>query len=103
MSAADNTSYTVRSTSTATNLTANDYVLLCTPTASFVVGLPDPLTIQPGRPYVIRQSNVAGNQVTLDSAGSALIDGAATIAVGAVATIASVRVVSDGTNWFTIA
>ena len=103
MSGFDNASYTVRAVSAATTLTANDYVLLCTPTASFAVVLPDPTTIQPGRPYVVRQSLVAGNQVTLDSAGTATIDGAATIVVGAVATIASVRVVSDGTNWFTIA
>lgn len=102
MSGLDNTSYTVRAASGATTLTANDSVLLCTPTASFTVTVPAGSSVQPGRTYVVRQSAVSGNQVTLAPA-SGLIDGVATLVVGAVNTIASLRIVTDGTNWFTIA
>lgn len=102
MSGLDNTSYTVRTAAAATTLTSNDSVLLCTPTASFTVTVPAGSSVQPGRVYVVRQSAVSGNQVTLAPA-TGTIDGVATLVVGAVNTIASLRIVTDGTNWFTIA
>jgi hypothetical protein len=101
MSGLDNTSYTFRKVAVATTLTDNDSILLCTPTASFTVTLPVADPQQPGQVFYVTQSNVAGNQVTLAGAGAATIDGTATLVVGPVATKAAIKVVSDGTNWFT--
>ena len=101
MSGLDNTSLTIRKTSVATTITDNDLILLCTPTASFTVTLPLADPAQPGQIFYVTQSNVAGNQVTLAGAGGQTIDGSATLVVGPVATKAAIKVVSDGSNWFT--
>lgn len=100
ISGLDNTSYTLRKTSVATTLTDNDSILLCTPTASFTVTLPLVDPQQPGQVFYVTQSNAAGF-VTLAGSGGATIDGTATLAVAGATTKAAVKVVSDGTNWFT--
>ncbi len=102
MSGYDNTSETVRAVTATTTLTANDYDLLCDPAGGAItVNLPAVATTQPGRTYWIRTTGTT-NAVTLDGNASETIDGATTkvLASGA---IHAVRIVSDGTAWFTMA
>lgn len=102
MSGLDNTSETVRAVTATTTLTANDYVLLADPaTGAITVNLPSVAVISPGRSYWVRTTGTT-NAVTLDGAAAETIDGAATkvLASGA---IHGVKIVSDGTAWFTLA
>ena len=101
MSGLDDTSWTVRSTTVATTLTNNDYVLLCSPTGgSIVITVPGPATVQPGRNYIVRRDATATNTVTLTPA-SGLINGGASLVLAAGA-IGSAEIYSDGTNWFSL-
>lgn len=100
MSGLDNTSYTIRKLSAAATVTDNDSILLCTPTASFTVTLPLADPNQPGQVFYFAQTAVSGNQVTVAAAGANTIDGAATLVVGAANTKAQIKIVSDGSNWF---
>lgn len=102
MSGLDNTSETVRAATATTTLTANDYVLLCDPSGGAItVNLPAVASIQPGRTYWVRTTGTT-NAVTLDGFGSETIDGSTTKALASGA-IHAVKIVSDGTAWFTLA
>lgn len=101
MSGADNTSYTVRTTTVATTLTVNDTVLLVSPTGgSIVISVPAASSLQPGRNFIIRRDATATNTVTITPA-SGLINGAANLVLAAGA-ISSAEIYSDGTNWFSL-
>lgn len=98
MSGLDNTSYTVRSVTAATTATNNDYFIAVSPGANPVnIALPDPLTVQPGREYVIRRDATATNVV--NATGNINGTGAATHAVGAAGAISATVFVSNGTTW----
>ncbi len=102
MSGYDNTSMTTRAVTASTTATANDYILLCDPAGGAItVTLPAVATTQPGRTYYVRTTGTT-NAVTIDGNASETIDGAATKALASGA-IHAVRIVSDGTAWFTIA
>ncbi len=102
MSGLDNTSFTVRSVTATTTLTANDYILLADPSGGAItVNLPAVASVQPGRAYKVRTTGTT-NAVTLDGNASETIDGSATKALASGA-IHGVEVVSDGTAWFTVA
>src|SRR5882757_3483047 len=93
MSGLDNTSFTVRTVAATTDtLTANDYVMIYTNSATKTVTLPPVATTQPGRKYEIICQNTG--VLTLDGNGAETINGAATFAMVA-------GTVSDGTQWFT--
>lgn len=100
MSGLDNTSFTTRSVTATTTLTANDFVLLCDPAGGAItVTVPTASGIQPGRPYYIRSTGTT-NAVTISPA-SGTIDGAASISLASAAKH-GVQIVNDGTNWFTV-
>lgn len=102
MSGLDNTSETVRAVTATTTLTANDYVLLCDPAGGAItVNLPAVATTQPGRLFWIRTTGTT-NAVTIDGNASETIDGATTKSLASGA-IHAVKIVSDGTAWFTVA
>lgn len=105
MSGLDNTAMTVTSiTATTYTLTANDYVLLVSPTVgSTTVTLPAVATTQIGRVYHVKRDATATNTVTLDGNASETINGAATRAVGAAGTAGGCIVVSDGAAWHVLA
>lgn len=104
MSGLDNTSYTVRSVTGNTTLTANDTLLLVSPgSATVVITVPDATTLQPGHNYIIRRDATATNVVQLARSGSNLINGSASnFAVGSAGAIGSAEIYSDGTNWFSL-
>lgn len=100
----DNTSFSVRSVSATTTLTANDYILTVdAPAANVTVNLPAVATTQPGRVYIVKRDATATQTVTLDANASETINGATTSAVGAAGTAGATQVVSDGTAWHIIA
>ena len=104
MSGFDNTSYTVRTVAGTTDtLTANDYVVIYTNSATKTVNLPAVATTQPGRVYWIICQNTG--VLTLDGNGSETINGATTFAMTA-GTVGGqtgrCSIVSDGTQWFTL-
>lgn len=101
MSGFDNTSETVRTTAVTTTLTNNDYDLLCLAIAgNIVVNLPAVATVQPGRLYRVYK-DAAAFTVTIDGAGSELIDGATTLVLAASAKHAA-AMVTDGTAWYSV-
>lgn len=101
MSGLDDTSYTTRSTTVATTLTQNDYVLFVSPTGgSIVITVPAASSVQPGRNYIIRRDATATNTVTITPA-SGTINGAANLVLAAGA-ISCAEIFSDGTNWFSL-
>lgn len=104
MSGFDNASYTVRTASGTTDtLTANDYVVIYTNSATKTVTLPAVATTQPGREYQIICQNTG--VLTLDGNASETINGATTFAMVAGTVGGSTGragIVSDGTQWFTM-
>lgn len=104
MSGLDNTSYTVRATTVATTLTANDTVLLVSPVGgNLIITLPDATTLQPGRNFIVRRDATATNTVSLARSGSNLINGSASnFAVGSAGAVGCAELYSDGTNWFSL-
>lgn len=104
MSGLDDTSWTVRSVTGNTTLTANDYVLLVSPgSATVVITVPDATTLPPGRSFIVRRDATATNVVQLARSGSNLINGSsANFAVGSAGAIGSAELYSDGTNWYTL-
>lgn len=103
MSGDDNISWTTRSVTATTTATADDYVLLCNPAAgAIVVNLPagGASAAPAGRMYAVYSTGTT-NTVTIDPAGAALIDGAATKVLAAAAPHAAM-IVTDGTNWFSV-
>lgn len=101
MSGNDNASETVRTTAVTTTLTNNDYDLLCLAIAgNIVVNLPAVATVQPGRLYRVYK-DAAAFTVTIDGAGSELIDGATTLVLAASAKHAA-AMVTDGTAWYSV-
>lgn len=104
MSGFDDTSYTVRTVAGTTDtLTANDYVVIYTNSATKTVNLPAVATTQPGRVYQIICQNTG--VLTLDGNASETINGATTFAMTA-GTVGGITgraaVISDGTQWFTL-
>lgn len=103
MSGLDNTSITVRTvTTTTTTVTSQDSVLIPTNAGAKNFAMPGAALVIPGRQYTFSNGTVTTLTLT-PSAG--LIDGAATkvVAAGTAAAPVCVTVVSDGTNWVTIA
>lgn len=100
MSAADNTSFTVRTVAASTSLTQNDYILsVAVPTAAVTISLPAVASVPAGRTYFILRDNTATHTVTLDGSGSETIDGAATMLVGVAGEFGAMRIVSTGSAW----
>lgn len=92
----------MRAVTATTTLTANDYVVLCDPSGGAItVNLPAVATTQPGRLYWIRTTGTT-NAVTIDGNASETIDGSTTKSLASGA-IHAVKIVSDGTAWFTVA
>lgn len=101
MSGFDNISETVRTVAATATLTANDYdVLFIGITGNSVANLPAVASLPPGRCYRIYK-DAAAFTVTITPA-SGTIDGAATKVLAASAVHAAV-IVTDGTNWFSVA
>lgn len=99
MSGLDNTSYTTRSVTAATDLTNNDSILFVSPTGGNVVVSVAPATsFPPGRLFRVRRDATATNTVTVTPT-SGTINGTTTLAVGSAGSIGSVTIVSDGTEW----
>lgn len=67
--------------------------------AAVTLTLPD-ATVAVGLTFTVKKTDATGNAVTVDTADSALIDGAATYAF--TVQYEAVTVVSDGTNWHVI-
>jgi hypothetical protein len=93
----------IKRTATATSMTADihDYLIGVTNTASpRIVTLPSAATIS-GKEYVVKDEsgNAGTNNITVATAGAETIDGAATATIAT--NYGSVKVYSDGTNWFT--
>lgn len=89
----------VRTTTTATTLTAGDDVLLVDTTAgNLTITLPAASTHR-GHAFTVKKT-VAANTLTLDGAGAETIDGAATLAWATQWT--AYTVVSDGTAWYVL-
>lgn len=93
-------------TAAALSLDANPTIydtLLCDPTlAPQTITLPNPVTAgNTGRRYTIKRVNTSANTVTVNSAGGATIDGAAS-QVLAGGTLNAITVVTDGTAWWIV-
>ncbi|SRR6266403_1810840 len=104
MSGFDNASYTVRTSAATTDtLTANDFVVIYTNSATKTVNLPAVATTQPGRTYRIICQNTG--VLTVDGNASETINGSTTFAMTA-GTVGGVTgragFISDGTQWFTL-
>ncbi len=79
---------------------SSDYVILGDATAgAFDVDLPTAAS-STGRIYVIKKIDASGNAVTVDPNGAETIDGAASKALSS--QFDSVRIISDGTEWWEI-
>lgn len=104
MSGFDNTSFTVTTAAGTTyTVTANDYVIVLTNSATKTITLPAVATTQPGRVYQFICTNTG--VATLDGNASETINGATTFAMVAGTVGGSTGragIVSDGTQWFTI-
>ena len=99
MSGFDNTSETVRIVTAATDtLTQNDYDILATVGANSVINLPAVATLPPGRSYSVTK-DAAAFTVTIDGAGSELINGATTLVLASGAYHGAI-LVNTGTAWF---
>lgn len=101
MSGFDNLSETTRSTAVTGAVLLSDYdVLVVGATGAVVLTLPAMTGVPPGRTFRFYK-DAAAFTVTITPA-SGLIDGAATKVLAASAVHACI-IVTDGTNWFTIA
>ena len=78
---------------------ADDIVLGDATGGAFTLTLPTAAG-KTGRIYMAKKTDAGANAVTLDGSGAETIDGAATLALTAAAPRA---IVSDGTNWQTVA
>lgn len=82
-----------------TVVSTTDHVIQCNPTGGgFTVELP--ATHSAGQVYVIKNVTGSTNTITIDPADADTVDGAASITITSAYGVA--RVISDGTNWFTI-
>lgn len=98
MSGLDNTSYTVRTSTTAGDaLGPTDSILIMTNTGAKALALASAANSIPGRQYTI--INAATGAITITPAAGT-IDGAATYVVPA--SLGRVTIVNDGANWFSI-
>lgn len=88
----DSTPY-VAKTATYT-VTSSDYLVNCT-SGTFTVNLVTAVGIA-GRAFIIKNSGVGTDEITVDAAGAELIDGALTATV---ATTATLRLFSTGAAW----
>lgn len=101
MSGFDNLSETVRTVSATGAVAANDYdVLVIGATAAVTLTLPAVANLAPGRVFRIYKDAAAFAVTIAPAAGT--IDGAANISLAASAKHAA-TVLTDGTNWFTVA
>jgi hypothetical protein len=102
MSGLDNTSETVRLVTAATTATNNDYFIGVSPGANPVnIAIPDPLTVQPGRVYLVRRDATATNVVNVT--GNINGNASATVAVGSAGAIGTISLRNTGTTWLTSA
>jgi len=102
MSGDDDISWTTRSATAATTLTANDYVLFVSPgAATVVITVPLAASVPAGRSYIIRRDATATNVVQLARSGADTINGSASnFAVGSAGAIGSAEIYSDGiSDW----
>jgi len=84
----------------AYTLTASDSIVSADATGgAFTLTLPTAVGIT-GREYVVKRINAGANNVTIDGAGSELIDGAATLVL--TAQWQAARVVSNGAGWLVV-
>jgi hypothetical protein len=104
MSGFDNSSFTTTTVAGTTyTVTASDYVVILTNSATKTITLPAVATTQPGRVYQFICTNTG--VATLDGNGSETINGATTFAMVAGTVGGSTgrcSIVSDGTQWFTL-
>lgn len=100
MSGLDNTSETVRLVTGATTATNNDYYIAVSPGANPTnVAIPDPITVQPGRVYIVRRDATATNVVNVT--GNINGNASATVAIGSAGAIGSIILRNTGTTWLT--
>lgn len=86
-------------TSAYTAVEGVDHVIRCDPSGgTFTVTLP--ATHTAGTEFVIKNVTSSTNVITIDPADADTVDGAASITITSAYGVA--RVISDGTNWFTI-
>lgn len=78
-------------------VTATDYWIICT-TNAFTVTLPTAVGIS-GQSFVIKNANATINSIIMATTSAQTIDGSVP---GTIAPLASLRVVSDGANWFSV-
>lgn len=103
MSGNDNTSYTTRTVSAASTLTANDYAVFCVASSAYAVTLPDSESIQPGRPYHIVKDNTGAFAITVTPFDAAdTINGATTLVLASGA-YHGCTLVNDGDKWWATA
>lgn len=76
---------------------ATDFWIICT-TNAFTVTLPTAVGIS-GQSFIIKNANAAINAIIMATTSAQTIDGSAP---GTIAPLASLRVVSDGANWFSV-
>ena len=87
----------VVSKTSAYTVTDDDAAILVDATGGAVtVTLPTAVG-RTGQTYEIKRTNAGANAVTVDGNGAETIDGAATVSLST--QYATVRMVSDGTNW----
>jgi hypothetical protein len=104
MSGFDDTSFTTTTVTGVTyTVTASDYVVILTNSATKTVNLPAVATTQPGRVYQFICTNTGA--ATIDGNASETINGAATLVMTA-GTVGGITgrctIISDGTQWFTL-
>lgn len=101
MSGADNTSYTTRTVTAATTVTATDFHVHAVAGAAYAVTLPDSESIQPGRPYFITK-DAGANAITVTPFDAAdTINGATTLVLAASA-FHGVQLVNTGDVWIAV-
>lgn len=103
MSGMDDLSYTtVKTSATSYTLVKSDYFLtLQSLTGATTVTLPDPTLTPVGRQFIV-QKDASAQTVTISSAGSANVDGGASVTLATGAAHSRV-IMSDGTAWWTVA
>lgn len=76
---------------------ATDFYIICT-TNAFTVTLPTAVGIA-GQQFVVKNGNAAINSIIMATTSAQTIDGSAP---GTIAPLASLTVVSDGANWYSV-
>lgn len=102
MSGNDNISFTQRTVTAATTMTANDYHVHAVAGAAYAITLPDSETTVPGRPYYITK-DAGANAITITPFDAAdTINGATTLALASGAFHGAI-LVNTGDVWIAVA